>query len=148
VPISAASGDGLQRLEKELLNRLPVGPRYFPEDQITDATERFLTSEVIREKVLRLCGAEIPYAVAVVVEAFEEREPPRPIYIRAALYVEKDSQKGIVIGAGGSMLKRIGQGARTDLQRLLERRIYLELRVKVEKNWTKSAKSRRKLGYA
>lgn len=147
VPVSALSGDGVGLLEREIVRRLPAGPQYFPEDQITDLPERFLAAEVIREKVFHLCGEEIPDAVAVVVEEFQEREPPKPVFIRATLHVEKDSQKGIVIGAGGRMLKRIGKAAREDLQSLLDRAVYLELWVKVEKNWSKDERSLRRLGY-
>lgn len=147
VPISALTGDGVDYLEKEILQRLPQGPQYFPDDQITDLTERFLASEVIREKVFLTCTEEIPYSVVAVVEEFQDREPPRPIYIRATLYLEKNSQKGILIGAGGRMVKRIGKAAREDLQSLLGRPVYLELWVKVEKNWSKKEKAFRRLGY-
>jgi len=147
LPISALTGDGLDILELEILKHLPAGPQYFPEDQLTDLPERFLAAEVIREKVFHLCGEEIPYAVAVVVEEFQEREPPRPIYIRATLYVEKESQKPILIGAAGQMLKRIGSAARKELEPLLERKVYLELWVKVEKNWSRDRKSLKKMGY-
>ncbi len=147
VPISALTGDGVDLLEKELVRRLPPGPQYFPQDQITDLPERFLASEVVREKVFHMCGEEIPYSVAVVVEEFQEREPPRPIYIRCVLYVEKESQKPILIGAGGRMLKKIGSAARKELESLLDRGVYLELWVKVEKNWSKDQKSLKKMGY-
>lgn len=147
IPISALTGDGLEILEEEILKRLPPGPQYFPGDQVTDMTERFLASEVIREKVYHLCGEEIPYSVAVVVEEYQERVPPRPVYIRATLYVERESQKGIVIGAGGRMLKRIGKLAREDLEARIGRPVYLELWVKVEKDWSKDRKRFRRLGY-
>jgi GTP-binding protein Era len=147
IPISALTGDGVDIVEAEIVDRLPLGPRYFPEDQITDIQERTLAAEVIREKVYLLCGEEIPYAVAVLVEEFREREPPKPIYIRANLFVEKHSQKGIVIGAGGSMLKRIGKAAREDLQALFDQDVYLELWVKVERNWSKNERTMRRLGY-
>jgi GTP-binding protein Era len=147
VPISALSGDGVDCLEKEILRRLNPGPKYFPDEQITDLSERFLAGEVIREKVFRFCGAEIPYSVAVVVEEYRESDPQRPIYIRATVYVEKNSQKGILIGAGGRMLKRIGKAARKDLEERLTRSVFLDLWVKVEKNWSKSEKAFIKLGY-
>lgn len=147
VPISALTGDGVDILEREIQERLPLGPQYFPEDQITDLPERFLAGEVVREKVFHLCGEEIPYAVAVVVEEFKEREPPKPLYIRATLYVEKESQKPILIGARGRMLKRIGSAARQELELLLERPVYLELWVKVEKNWSRDDRTLRRLGY-
>mgnify|MGYP005841628865 CR=1 FL=1 len=147
VPISALTGDGVDILEQEVQKRLPPGPQYFPPDQITDLPERFLVGEVVREKVFHLCGEEIPYAVAVVVEEFKEREPPKPIYIRATLFVEKESQKPILIGAKGAMLKKIGSGARKELEELLERQVFLELWVKVERNWSRDTKSLRHLGY-
>jgi GTP-binding protein Era len=147
VPISALTGDGVDTLEGQILRHLPAGPQYFPEDQLTDLPERFLAGEVVREKVFHLCGEEIPYAVAVVVEEYREQEPPRPVFIRATLYVERGSQRGILIGAGGGMLKRIGKAAREELQGLLERSVYLELWVKVEKNWSRDERAMRRLGY-
>lgn len=147
IPVSAVTGDGLDILEKEIIRLLPPGPQYFPEDQVTDVPERFLASELVREKVFNMCGEEIPYAVAVVVEEFKERRPPRPVYIRATVYVEKESQKGILIGAQGRMLKKIGQAAREDLQGILGRAVYLELWVKVERNWSKDERGLRKMGY-
>ena len=146
-PVSATRGSGVEELEREILARLPFGPQYFPEDQITDAPLRFMAAETVREKVFQFCGEEIPYSVAVVVEEFKEREPPKPVYIRAVVVVEKNSQKGIMIGKGGRMLKRIGSAARADLQTLIERSVYLELWVKVEKNWSRDNKSLSRLGY-
>lgn len=147
VPISALTGDGLDALQGEILKILPLGPQYFPEDQVTDLPQRFLAGEIIREKVFNLYGEEIPYSVAVVVDEFQERELPKPIYIRATIYVEKESQKGIVIGQGGKMLKKIGSLAREELEAHLGRKVYLELWVKVEKNWSKDERSLRKMGY-
>ncbi|MGQ9654637.1 MAG: GTPase Era [Thermodesulfobacteriota bacterium] len=147
IPASALTGDGLDILEKEIIRLLPPGPQYFPEDQVTDVPERFLASELVREKVFNMCGEEIPYAVAVVVEEFKERTPPKPVYIKATVYVEKESQKGILIGAQGRMLKKIGQAAREDLQGILGRPVYLELWVKVEKNWSRDERGLRKMGY-
>lgn len=147
VPVSALTGDGVEELENEIMNLLPEGPLYFPEDQITDLPQRFLASELIREKVFNLCGEEIPYSVAVVVDEFQEREEPKPVFIRATLYVEKESQKGIVIGQGGRMLKKIGSLAREELEHQMGRKVFLELWVKVEKNWSRNTRSLRKLGY-
>lgn len=147
IPASALTGDGLDILEKKIIRLLPLGPQYFPEDQVTDVPERFLASELVREKVFNMCGEEIPYAVAVVVEEFKERTPPKPVYVRATVYVEKESQKGILIGAQGRMLKKIGQAAREDLQGILGRPVYLELWVKVEKNWSRDERGLRKMGY-
>jgi GTP-binding protein Era len=140
IPVSALTGSGLDRLEAEILDRLPEGPAYFPEDQVTDRSERFLASEVIREKVMDLLREEVPYAAAVVIEAFEEPQSsvPKPVTrIQAAIVVEKDSQKGIVIGKGGQMIKKIGEAARKELEILLEGPVYLELFVKVDTDWTK-----------
>lgn len=147
VPISALTGDGVDILEEEMLKLLPHGPQYFPEDQLTDLPERFLAAEIVREKVFQLCGEEIPYATAVVVEEFQEREPPRPVYIRAIIYVEKDSQRPILIGEGGRMLKKIGSAARKELESFLGRKVYLELWVKVEKNWSRDQRTLKKMGY-
>jgi GTP-binding protein Era len=147
VPLSALTGQGVDVLEREILAHLPPGPKYFPEDQLTDLPERFLAAEVVREKVFNLCGEEIPYAVAVVVEEFQDREPPKPTYIRAVLYVEKESQKPILIGSQGRMLKRIGTAARRDLEMVLARPVYLELWVRVERNWSRDEKRLKKMGY-
>jgi GTP-binding protein Era len=147
VPVCALTGDGVDALEKEILARLPAGPPYFPQEQLTDRPERFLAAELVREKVFRLCGQEIPYAAAVVVEEFQERDPPEPVFIRATILVEKASQKGILIGAKGRMLKRIGSSARADLQRLLDRPVYLELWVRVQRNWSKDEGTLGRLGY-
>lgn len=140
VPISATKGDGLDRLEGEILKNLPEGSPYFPEDQVTDRTERFLVCEIIREKIMDLTREEVPYSTAVVIEAFEEpqeTQAKRITRIRAAIILEKESQKGIVIGKGGLMLKKIGETSRKELEELLGSPIYLELFVKVDKDWTK-----------
>ncbi len=132
-PISALTGDGLPRLLGSLLGYLPEGPPYFPEDQFTDQPERFLAAEIVREKVLAFTRHELPHAVAVLVESFEETD--KLLRIRATIYVERDGQKGIVIGAGGSMLKKVGTEARKELENLLGIKIFLELYVKVKHNW-------------
>jgi GTP-binding protein Era len=140
VPVSALSSSGLDRLEAELLDRLPEGPVYFPEDQVTDRSERFLAAEVIREKVMDLLREEVPYSTAVVIESFQEPDASdrkRVTRIQAAIILEKDSQKGIVIGKGGQMIKKIGESARKELEALLEGPVYLELFVKVVSDWTK-----------
>jgi len=144
LPISSLTGEGITRLLNTIKDLLPLGPRYFPEDIYTDATERFLCQELIREKVFTLTRSEIPYASAVEVEEFREGEPT---YIRASIHVERPSQKAIVIGAGGKMLKEIGKEARIDIQRLLGTRVFLELFVKVTKDWSKKPKSLKELGY-
>jgi len=142
--ISSVSGQGIESLMDVLKKMLPEGPRYFPEDMITDMSVRFLSKELIREKVFSLTRKEIPYAVAVEVEEFREGDPT---YIRAVIHVERSSQKGIIIGTGGSMLKTIGKEARLDIERLIGTRVFLELFVKVTKDWTKRPKILRELGY-
>ncbi|HWB97264.1 MAG TPA: GTPase Era [Bryobacteraceae bacterium] len=133
IPISAQTGDGLDVLRKEIIARLPEGPRYFPEDHLTDQPERFLAAELIREKVLQLTRQEVPHAVAVLIDSWEETNKITRIY--ATIYVEREGQKGIVIGAKGSMLKQTGTLARLEMERLFGRRIFLELRVKVQPEW-------------
>jgi GTP-binding protein Era len=133
IPISALTGDGLAILLDLLLANLPEGERYFPPDQFTDQPERFLAAEIVREKVLVATRNEVPHSVAVLVDSFEEGE--RLIRIRATIYVERDGQKGIIIGQRGQMLKRIGTEAREELESLLGVKIFLELFVKVERNW-------------
>ncbi len=147
VPFSALTGDGLDRLMGVLSGVLPEGPRYFPEDMITDQPERFLVAEIIREKVFEFTRQEIPYSVAVVVEEFKEREEGGVLYISAVINVERDSQKGIIIGKGGSMLKRIGSSARKEVERILAAKVYLELYVRVKEKWTKDARALREFGY-
>ncbi|HSA58749.1 MAG TPA: GTPase Era [bacterium] len=140
IPVSALSGSGLDRLEAEVVQRLPEGPVYFPEDQVTDRSERFLVTEIIREKVMDLLREEVPYSTAVVIESFQEpaaADRKKVTRIQAAIVVEKDSQKGIVIGKGGQMIKKIGEAARKELETLLEGPVYLELFVKVDTDWTK-----------
>jgi GTP-binding protein Era len=148
IPISALKGFGVDRLADILWRLLPEGPKLFPDDMITDRTERFIASEIIREKILLLTRQEIPYATAVVVEAFKEEEERNFIRIQAAIIVEKDSQKGIVIGKKGAMLKDIGRQARKDLERFFNARIYLELFVKVRKDWTRDGRLLKELGYS
>lgn len=133
IPISALTGENLDRLMEKIIARLPEGPAYFPTDQITDQPERFLVAEIIREQVFERTRQEVPYTTAVIVEKFEELE--RLIRISAAILVEREGQKGILIGAKGSMLKEIGSQARKELERLLGTSIYLELFVKVQPNW-------------
>jgi GTP-binding protein Era len=132
-PISALTGDGLPQLLDSLIEHLPEGPLYFPEDQFTDQPERFLAAEIVREKVLAFTRHEVPHAVAVLLDSFEETQ--KLLRIRATIYVERDGQKGIVIGAGGAMLKKIGTAARKELETLLGIKIFLELYVKVQRNW-------------
>ncbi|HIC93231.1 MAG TPA: GTPase Era [Anaerolineae bacterium] len=145
--VSATRGDNLDKLLDMIVAHLPEGPRYYPEDQITDQPVRTIAAELVREQVLHFTHQEVPHAVAVVVEDFKERGP-NLTYISATIYVEKDSQKGIVIGKEGRMLKRIGQAARREIEALLGTKVYLDLWVKVRKKWRKKEEELRRLGYA
>lgn len=139
IPIAAAKNEGLDGLEAEILKQLPEGPVYYPEDQVTDRNQRFLVAEIIREKMMGLLREEVPYSTAVVIESFQEPDEAdrkKVIRIQAAIIIEKDSQKGIVIGKGGSMIKKIGETARKELEILLESPVYLELFVRVERDWS------------
>jgi len=147
VPIAALWGDGLPNLVTEIVQRLPVAPPLYPPEQLTDQTERFLAAEFIRERVFHHTSQEIPYAAAVQIESFEEEERPRLVRIRAVIFVERDSQKAILIGKKGSRLKLIGQEAREELEKLLDCKVFLELWVKVWKNWRKDPRALRELGY-
>jgi GTP-binding protein Era len=147
IPISALTGDGTDRLLAELLAVLPIGPRYYPEDIPTDATERFLVAEIIREKVFLLTGEEVPYSTAVLIESFKEDPAKGLITIHAAIVLERESQKGIVIGKGGLKLKSIGTAARKDIEKLLDQKVLLKLWVKVRKNWSRDEKFLKELGF-
>ncbi len=136
IPISAAKGSGLKVLQEKVLENLHAGPQYFPEEQITDQPERFLAAEIIREQVLICSHQEVPYAATVMVEQWEER--PKLTRIAAAIFVERDGQKAIVIGRGGEMLKRIGSNARRELEKILNTKVFLELFVKVQAGWRDS----------
>jgi GTPase len=143
IPISALRND-LGGLVDAILNRLPQGPKYFPDDQLTDQPERFVVSELIREKIFELTKEEIPYSTAVVIE--EMKEEPDITRITAVIYVERDSQKGILIGKGGGMLKQIGTLARQDAEKLLGTKIFLQLWVKVKKGWREDERMLKNLG--
>ena len=147
IPVSALTGNGIDIIIREIWDLLPEGPRYFPEDMMTDRTERFITAEIIREKIILLTHQEIPYATAVLVESFKEDEAKNLIRIQATINVAKDSQKGIIIGKKGSMLKEIGRRARVELETFFATRIYLELFVRVKKDWTHDARMLREFGY-
>lgn len=136
IPISATKRQGLEELIRDIVQRLPEGPRYFPEDEITDQPERALVAEMIRERVLIETGQEVPYASAVKIERFEAGD--KLTRIAAAIYCEREGQKAILIGKGGSMLKRIGTSARKQIERLLRTKVFLELFVKVKANWRQS----------
>jgi len=147
IPVSALLGEGVEVLMEELLKVLPEGPRLFPEDMVTDLPERFLAGELIREKVFRLTRDEVPYATAAVVEEFKERPEKNLVVIRATILVERESQKGILIGEKGRMLKEIGRLAREEIEALLGTKVFLELWVKVEKNWREDPQALRRLGF-
>jgi GTP-binding protein Era len=133
IPISATKGEGLDIFRQAVIAHMPEGPQYFPEDHVTDQPARFLVAELIREKILRLTRQEIPHSVTVLVEQWDESQGLIKVY--ASILVERDGQKGIVIGAGGSMLKRIGTEAREEAEALFGMRFFLDLRVRVEKDW-------------
>lgn len=145
--LSATRGDNRDLLLERIIAALPVGPRYYPQEQVTDQHLRALAAELIREQVLHFTHQEVPHSVAVQVLRFEEREAG-PTYIEAHIFVEKDSQKGIVIGRGGRMLKQIGRAARREIERLLEQQVYLDLWVKVRYKWRRNERELRRLGYA
>jgi GTP-binding protein Era len=132
-PISALHGEGMEQLLKAIIERLPEGPRYFPDDEYTDQPQRFLAAEIIREKVIRHTKQEMPYVTAVLIDGFEEQDQLTRLH--ATIVVEKDSQKPIVIGAGGTRLKEIGTEARLELEKLFPPRVFLELFVKVQPQW-------------
>ena len=145
IPLSALKGEGVELLVTTLSDLLPEGPMYFPEDVLTDVPERFIVAEIVREKVFIFTKEEIPYSVAVVVDRFHEKKAL--ISIAATINVERDSQKGIVIGKGGAMLKRIGTAAREDIEKLLGSKVFLELFVRVQKEWTKKPGALKEFGY-
>jgi GTP-binding protein Era len=147
VPVSALKGDGLERLMGELPALLPEGPRYYPEEQLTDLPERFIVAEMIREQILMRTRDEVPYGVAVIVERFQENPARNMVGIDAVINVERDSQKGILVGRGGAMIRQIGQAARVEIARLLGVRVHLELFVRVQKNWTGSGRMLKEFGY-
>jgi len=148
LPVSALTGEGVDLLLDEILKSLPEAPPYYPEDMLTDQTERFLVSEIIREKVIRHSYQEVPYATAVTIESFQERPEKNLILIRGRIHVERDSQKKIVIGRGGQKLKKIGEVARKEIEAFLGKKVFLELWVKVEKNWTRDPRALDTLGYS
>lgn len=147
VPISALKGDGVEALMAEIPALLPEGPRYYPEDQLTDVPERFIVAEMIREQILMRTKDEVPYGVAVIVERFQENPARNMIGISAVINVERDSQKGILVGKGGTMVRQIGQSARKEMERMLGVKVHLELFVRVQKNWTSSGRMMKEFGY-
>ncbi|MBL7181291.1 MAG: GTPase Era [Desulfobacterales bacterium] len=147
VPISAKDGTQIEQLVGSVESLLPEGPPFFPEETLTDMPERFVVAEMIREKVFRLTGQEIPYATAVSIDSFSEEKNGALVKIQATIHVERDSQKGIIIGKGGAKLKQIGQAARQDIQVMLGTKVFLKLFVHVQKNWSKDTKALRRFGY-
>ncbi len=147
VPVSAKRGDGIENLLRVLEKLLPVGPPFFPEDTLTDLPERFIAAEMIRERVFRLTGQEIPYSVAVTIDSFSEKKNKGIVRIGATIHVERDSQKGIIIGKKGSKLKQIGEEARKEIEQLIGSRVFLELFVRVDKDWSKEDRTLRQFGY-
>ena len=146
VPVSALEDKEFPGLVEEITKHLPEGPDYFPDDMITDQPERVIAAEMIREKVLLSTRDEVPHSIAVEVDEFKVREN-EDVYIRATIFVERDSQKGIVIGAKGSLLKKIGQQARRDIEALLGCKVFLELWVKVKADWRNKDKALKQFGY-
>ncbi|MCE2489289.1 MAG: GTPase Era [Anaerolineae bacterium] len=144
--LSALHNQGVADLVSLLRDMLPPGPRYFPADEVSEVNLRFIAAEVVREKVMLATSQEIPHAVAVEVEEYRERNAEQS-YISAILYVERDSQKGILVGKGGRMIRNLGRAARLELESMLDVRVYLELRVKVQRNWRKDDDFLRRLGY-
>ncbi len=147
IPISALTGDGVGDFLSEIKKLIPEGQPYFPEDTLTDQSERFIVAEIIREKVFDLTRQELPYSTAVIVEEFREDETKNLLSIAATIFVEKDSQKGIMIGKGGELVKNIGTAARKDIEAFFDTHVFLNLRVKVMKDWAKSEETIKRLGY-
>lgn len=147
VPISAQTGDGVQQLLQAIKPYLPEGPLYYPEDMLTDQPERFIVAEMVREKVMRRISEEIPYGVAVQVDSFAEKPEKNLVVIQATIHVERDSHKKIIVGKGGQMIRVLGRDARKEIERFLGTRVYLELFVRVDKDWSQSERMLRELGY-
>lgn len=147
IPLSAITGDGVDILLGEILKVLPESAPYYPEDMITDQTERFWVSEIIREKVIKQSYHEIPYSTAVTIEEFKEHPEKNLVVIKGTISVERDSQKKILIGKGGQKLRQIGEAARKEAEALLGTKVFLELWVRVERNWTQDPRALNRMGY-
>ena len=147
VPISALQGNNVEPLLGEIAKLLPEGPMYYPADQVTDHPERFIISEMIREKVLQKTRDEVPHSIAVAIDQIKTREDGNMVDVHATILIERDSQKGIIIGKRGALLKEIGSEARTDIEMLLGTKVYLNLWVKVQKDWRNKAGQLRELGF-
>ena len=146
-PVSAMTGEGVKPLVERSLQSLPVGPRYYPDDMVTDLPERFIVAEMVREQLMRQTRDEIPYGVAVEVESFEEKPEKNLIVIGAVIHVERDAHKRIVLGKNGSRIRAIGQSSRKEIELFLDSKVFLELFVHVQKNWTDSTGQLRRFGY-
>jgi len=146
VPLSAKSGDGVEELLNVIIEKLAPGPVFFPGDEITDLPERFLVSEILREKIYSMLRDEVPYSTAVEIEEFSEKESKNVVIIKALVYVERDSQKRIIIGKKGAMIKEIGSAARKDIEALLGAKVFLEIFVKVKTGWSSSDRMLKDLG--
>ncbi|KHD85192.1 GTPase Era [Heyndrickxia ginsengihumi] len=147
IPISALQGNNVEHLLKVIQEYLPEGPQYYPADQVTDHPERFIISELIREKALQLTREEVPHSIAVVIDKIERKEEQDVVHVMATVVVERSSQKGIIIGKQGSMLKEIGKRSRIDIENLLGSKVYLELWVKVQKDWRNKMNQLRDFGF-
>ena len=145
LPISALKGINLDKLEENVMKLLPEGDLIYPEDQITDRPERFLVAEIVREKLTRRLGDELPYALTVEIERYEELKKITKIY--AVIWVERSTQKNIVIGKQGEMLKKVGSDARLDIEKLIDKKVYLQLWVKVKKGWSNNERALQSLGF-
>jgi GTP-binding protein Era len=145
--VSSKFGAGVDELESALAGFLPIGPQYFPPDMVSDQPERVLVAELIREKALELTRDEVPHSVAVLVEEIRPREERELVDIEAVIYVERESQKGILVGKGGRMIKEIGTRARKDIEPVLGNKVFLDLRVKVEKEWSRNPAFIKRLDY-
>jgi GTP-binding protein Era len=146
IPLSAKTGEGLDRMQEVIIDVLDEGPKFFPDDQITDLPERFLVSEMIREKIYSLLKEEVPYSTAVEIEEFVDEEAQNLVILKALIYVERDSQKRIIIGKNGSMIKEIGVQARKEIEQLLGARVYIDIFVKVKTGWSSNVAMLRNLG--
>lgn len=147
IPISALKGKGIEQVMEQLRARLKPGPAFFPKDMKTDQPDSFLVSEMIREKIFLHTRQELPYVSAVTVDRMEDKPDKNLLSVTARIHVESDSQKGILIGQKGRMIKTIGQTARCELERIFETRVFLDLTVRVEKNWSRDTRALRRLGY-